>query len=279
MSKVIKIGLVFLLEIFFLIPLKASMDISESHDYATLAAPVETIPPLVTLLDQSRAKTHSCDHPGCGRKFTRFSDLKTHKKLHTGERPCSCDYPGCGKSFAHLGYLGAHKKIHAEERPCSCDYPGCGKSFTRSSNLKTHKKLHTGERPYSCDYPKCGKSFSQSAHLKDHIKTHTGERPYSCDYPECGKSFRQLTHLRTHKKTQHPSVQPSAQLHHLIGLLEEGLEDLEQATLEYEIAQAQEEESVMESQIVPPSQLFMCVECLEQFPTLSTWENHLESHL
>ncbi|XP_076804591.1 uncharacterized protein LOC143448655 [Clavelina lepadiformis] len=129
----------------------------------------------------------------CNKLFQHKSNLNTHIRTHTGERPYQCDV--CHKSFSANKDLKAHMRTHTGERPYQCDV--CYKSFSQSNSLKTHMRTHTGERPYQCEM--CHKSFSQSNSLKTHVRTHTGERPYQCEM--CHKSFIRSNHLKNHMRT------------------------------------------------------------------------------
>ncbi|XP_021529138.2 zinc finger and SCAN domain-containing protein 5B-like [Aotus nancymaae] len=136
----------------------------------------------------------ACDM--CSKAFKYFSQLKLHKRSHTGERPFECNE--CGKRFLQASDLRVHWRIHTGEKPYVCDI--CNKRFAHESTLQGHRRMHTGERPYKCIY--CGRVFSHKGNLNVHLRTHSGEKPYKC--PTCGNVFRQVgtfkRHLKTHKK-------------------------------------------------------------------------------
>uniref|UniRef100_A0ABM5FG98 Zinc finger protein 436-like n=1 Tax=Pogona vitticeps TaxID=103695 RepID=A0ABM5FG98_9SAUR len=144
----------------------------------------------------SHKRLHTGEKPykfqECGKH--KNSSLWNHMRIHTGEKPYKCQE--CGKCLALNSHLVSHKRVHTEEKPYKCQE--CGKCFARNSHLISHKRVHKGEKLYKCQ--ECGKHYIENSSLWNHKRVHTGERPYKCK--KCGKCFAEnstlISHMRIH---------------------------------------------------------------------------------
>jgi len=146
---------------------------------------------------QQNEKPFTCNI--CGGRFSRYSSLWSHKKLHSGEKNYKCGV--CQIAFAKAVYLKNHTRIHTGEKPYKCGT--CGMQFSQSPHLKNHERTHSGEKPYVCEV--CDKGFARHATLWNHRRIHTGEKPYKCD--RCQSAFSQAAHLKNHEKV-HSGIKP-----------------------------------------------------------------------
>ncbi|XP_042863407.1 zinc finger protein 665-like [Penaeus japonicus] len=93
-----------------------------------------------------------------------LDDKKSSENIQA--HPCKI----CKKIFKQKTNLNTHMRVHTDERPYKCDE--CGSAFHQISHLKDHAKLHSGEKPFKCS--ECLALFVQSSAAKTHIKKHHG---------------------------------------------------------------------------------------------------------
>lgn len=142
-------------------------------------------------------KVNVCEF--CGAAFASPRNLKSHRRIHTGEKPYKCEY--CDRCFSTHNEHTLHTRMHKGERPYAC--PDCPKTYPLAHLRNAHMRRHTNDRRYPC--PSCEKAFFNLTSLKIHIRTHTGERPYACS--QCDKQFSKGTMLQAHMNT-HSGVKP-----------------------------------------------------------------------
>jgi regulatory protein SWI5 len=75
----------------------------------------------------------------------------------------TCMFEGCGKKFGRKENIKSHVQTHLNDRQYQC--PTCKKCFVRQHDLKRHAKIHTGVKPYPCE---CGNSFARHDALTRH---------------------------------------------------------------------------------------------------------------
>lgn len=93
----------------------------------------------------------------------KFNPERVKSNVVPGRLKCTL----CRRGFNSRSNLRSHMRIHTLEKPFQCKY--CKKSFSQSSTLRNHTRLHTGEKPYKCNV--CHFAYSQLAGLRAHQKS------------------------------------------------------------------------------------------------------------
>ena len=75
--------------------------------------------PHFSMEKRQRKRIHGrfeCEHPGCGRVFSRGDHLSRHKRNYDVAKSYQCNWPGCGRVFARNDIKEKHFRRHKERQ-------------------------------------------------------------------------------------------------------------------------------------------------------------------
>ncbi|KAK7930637.1 hypothetical protein WMY93_007032 [Mugilogobius chulae] len=109
----------------------------------------------------TKDKPFSCSV--CKKTFPQKRNLKSHMRVHTGERPYHC--VPCGISFKFQQNFCQHDlSVHRKDKPFRCRV--CKKDFVDKAEMIAHRNSH--DSSFSCST--CSKVFNCKKYLRRHLE-------------------------------------------------------------------------------------------------------------
>ena len=142
--------------------------------------------------------SYQCQY--CRENFKKYSELKTHIKIHEAEKHYKCTVRNCGKLFLDLDVFLEHTSLH-QDKEYRCHI--CSKLFRDLNQLNLHSYTHiTDEQTREKQFFQCSKcknKYSSLEALDHHLDT--ASHSFLCDL--CDKEFASERLFRKHLSVTH----------------------------------------------------------------------------
>jgi uncharacterized Zn-finger protein len=134
----------------------------------------------------------------CDRKYATTAALNHHMREAHSDKPKALTCPDCGQQCNGKSQMETHMRIHTGEKPFPCTV--CSIKFAQKSGLTKHMRIHTGERPFECK--QCEMTFTETSGLARHVLSrHSEVKPYAC--AECDYRAARKDTIDKHTKNVH----------------------------------------------------------------------------
>ncbi|XP_077378673.1 PR domain zinc finger protein 12-like [Festucalex cinctus] len=156
--------------------------------------------------DDQAKKSKSDDFHGCEGSSSGSPGSSGSSGSGPGRMRCVI----CHRGFNSRSNLRSHMRIHTLDKPFVCRF--CSRRFSQSSTLRNHVRLHTGERPYKCHV--CQSAYSQLAGLRAHQKS-ARHRPGGVGAGVAAATGTPGRALLLARERRSPPPHPASLLHHI----------------------------------------------------------------